>query len=91
MAEGSLCHMKNQNNVKINVAYTKHFATKSNVKWIPPPQKNLYNSIFTGFFSNIIKVTCNIKNQNPNNISKYENMHHCQTQFKFVNWSKNGK
>lgn len=38
MAGGSPCHMKNQNNVKIKVAYTKHFATKSNVSWIPPPK-----------------------------------------------------
>lgn len=27
MAGGSPCHMKNQNNVKIKVAYTKHFNT----------------------------------------------------------------
>lgn len=33
MAGGSPCHMKNQNNVKIKVAYTIHFENHTNVKF----------------------------------------------------------
>lgn len=67
MAGGSPCHMKNQNNVKIKVAYTKHFATKSNVNWIPPPKGQKRG---TGYLLNhilkkksyIYASTCNVLN-----------------------------
>lgn len=33
MAVGSPCQMKNQNIVKIKLAYTKHFENQTNVKF----------------------------------------------------------
>ncbi len=33
MAGRSPCHMKNQNNVKIKVAYTEHFENQNDVKF----------------------------------------------------------